>query len=220
MRVRLKEDLLIATAESDDERRAVAEWAGRHGGHVFVLASQDGQTFRLTNLGPQAHACREPINVTSRAADPAVRLISNFSQTPFELDGQPYESVEAFWQGLKFPDSARRLEVARLHGDDAKRAGFDAPNVETFEYSGRTIRVGTPEHWQLMIRACWGKFSQHLPAKAALLSTGGRPLVHRVRRDSRSIPGVVMADIWMSVRKGLVNRQAAPPEPGQGEGHD
>ena len=29
--------------------------------------------------------------------------------------------------------------------------------------------------------------------------------MHRTRRDSRNIPGVVMADIWMKVRRGLIN---------------
>ena len=42
----------------------------------------------------------------------------------------------------------------------------------------------------------------------ALLGTGERPLVHVTRRDSRTIPGIVMADIWMKVRRGLVKRIA------------
>ena len=39
------------------------------------------------------------------------------------------------------------------------------------------------------------KFEQSEAAQTALLSTGMRPLVHQMRRDSRTIPGVVMADI-------------------------
>jgi predicted NAD-dependent protein-ADP-ribosyltransferase YbiA (DUF1768 family) len=217
VRVRLKENLIVVTAESGDEPVGVPEWAGRHAGHVFVLVPQDGETFRLVNLGPQAHACRVPINVTSRAADPAVRLISNFAHTPFALDGRTYASVEAFWQGLKFPDPVRRLEIARLHGDEAKRAGCGAPEAPTFEYGGQTIRIGTCDHWRLMRRACQEKFRQDALAKTALLATGDRPLVHRVRRDSRTIPGVVMADIWMSVRRGLVDRESAATEPGEVE---
>ncbi len=65
MKVRLKENLLIVTAESDDEGRGVTEWAGALNGHAFGLALQDGQTVRLKSLGPRADACREPINVTS-----------------------------------------------------------------------------------------------------------------------------------------------------------
>ena len=44
-----------------------------------------------------------------------------------------------------------------------------------------------------------------------LLGTGIRPLVHLVRPDSRTIPGVVMADIWMKLRAEL--RRAAERKP-------
>jgi hypothetical protein len=54
-----------------------------------------------------------------------------------------------------------------------------------------------------MRRACEAKLAQNDDARAALLATGERPLVHRVRHDSRSIPGVVMADIWMALRARL-----------------
>ena len=37
----------------------------------------------------------------------------------------------------------------------------------------------------------------------ALVGTGDRPLMHKTRRDSRTIPGVVMADIWMRIRRTL-----------------
>ena len=40
-------------------------------------------------------------------------------------------------------------------------------------------------------------------AREALLSTGTRPLMHRMRRDSKTIPGVIMADIWMRLRERL-----------------
>src|SRR5437763_12781891 len=121
MKVRLKPNLIVVTAESDEERATLADWAQEVDGHVFALKLQDGQTFRLSGLGARADACREPINVTSRAPDPAIQLISNFAATPFELDGLHYGSVEAFWQGLKFPDQAHRHEIAPLHGDTARR---------------------------------------------------------------------------------------------------
>jgi len=37
-----------------------------------------------------------------------------------------------------------------------------------------------------------------------LLATGERPLVHHVPRDSRTIPGVIMAEIWMALRSELI----------------
>jgi len=75
------------------------------------------------------------------------------------------------------------------------------------QYAGEEIAVGTYAHWQLMRRACAAKFRQNDDARAALLATGERPLVHRVRPDSRSIPGVVMADIWMALRTRLRRKQ-------------
>ena len=68
---------------------------------------------------------------------------------------------------------------------------------------GQEILVGTWAHWQLMERACRAKFAQNREATDALLSTGDRPLTHVVRRDSRTIPGVIMAAIWMRIRKDL-----------------
>ena len=71
----------------------------------------------------------EPINVTSRSPDPTVRLIANLAHTPFELDGHAYASVEAFWQGLKFPDAERRRQISPLHELAARRAGCAAEAV-------------------------------------------------------------------------------------------
>ena len=208
MIVRLKHRLLVVTAESEAERESLSSWGGELDGHVFRLTLQDSQTFRLTAIGPEAEARREPINVTSRSPDPAIQLISNFAETPFELDGQRYSSVEAFWQGLKHPDEARRREIAPLFGKEAMLAGADAPVSENVLYGGQTIRVGTSDHWHLMTIACHAKFSQHEGARRALLGTGERPLMHRTRIDSRTIPGVIMADIWMKIRHRLLH-----PEP-------
>jgi hypothetical protein len=65
------------------------------------------------------------------------------------------------------------------------------------------VVVGTRAHWDLMERACRAKFAQNEGARAALLATGTRPLTHVTRHDSRSIPGVIMAGIWMRIRRGL-----------------
>jgi predicted NAD-dependent protein-ADP-ribosyltransferase YbiA (DUF1768 family) len=203
MKILLKHRLIVITAESEEERAAVAAWTSTRDAHVFALTHRDGQACLLKDLGPRAVVCREPINVTSGAADPQIRLLSNFAHTPFCLDSQAYGSVEAFWQGLKFPDVGRRREIAPLHGHEARRAGVTAEPSETIAYRGQVVRVGTSDHWQLMSRACWAKFTQHAEARSALLSTGDRPLMHKVRRDSRNIPGVIMAQIWMNIRRDL-----------------
>jgi hypothetical protein len=75
-----------------------------------------------------------------------------------------------------------------------------------------------------MRRACEAKFTQNDDAREALLGTNDRPLTHKMRRDSRSIPGVIMAEIWMGIRARLRQqtgragdedeRRAAPPSKG------
>ena len=214
MKVRLKDHLLIITAESEEEKQAVAAWAPDKHGHVFALRHQDSQTFLLTDLGPRLEACREPINITSRSPSPAIRLISNLAHTPFELDDERYASVEGFWQGLKFPEAAQRQAIAQLHGQEARQAGFTAPAADTLLYRGQLIRVGTHDHWRLMAAACRAKFSQHVQAREALLGTGERPLEHRTRRDSRTIPGVIMAEIWMRIRGRLIKESGLGDDSG------
>ena len=119
------------------------------------------------------------------------------------LDGLPYASTESFWQGLKFADEADRRRIAPLYGYVAKKSADACVPTEFIAYRGEQIRYATAEHWKLMERACEAKFTQDARAKAALLSTGTRPLEHTMRNDSRSIPGPIMGRIWMNVRKRL-----------------
>ena len=203
MKVRLKAGLLVLTAENPDELQDLAEWSDTHADHAFRLMMQDARTSLLRDLGPHLDACREPVNISSRSSDESVQLISNFADTPFSLHGRHYASVEGLWQGLKFPDEESRLRIAALHGFEAKLAGADASPADVLSWESRAIRVGTWEHWAVMYEACWAKFTQHVAAHQALMGTGTRPLTHRSRRDSRTIPGVIMADIWMRIRARL-----------------
>ncbi len=91
---------------ADTLRRAERRAHGQVEARFTSARGQDSQTFVLTNLGPRPEACREPINISSRSSNPAIRLISNFARTPFELHSEQYASIEAFWQGLKFADPA------------------------------------------------------------------------------------------------------------------
>ncbi len=194
----LQPDRLVLVADSEDERSALTVWRGAHEEFVFALGKSSAGEAVLVSLGPRAQACREPINVTSLSPDP-IRLIANFAATPFELDGERYACVEAFWQSLRFPQE-ERPRIAPLDGAAAKRESAKAPYASHVSYAGEAIPVGTFAHWQLMRRACHAKFEQNENARAALLATGSRPLIHRLRQDSRTIPGVIMADIWITLR--------------------
>ena len=205
MRILFKDAVVVIIPDGEEDDRTVRSWAAERRDHVFGVEAHAGAQVVLRDLGPRADACREPINIGLWVPDEQLRLISNLAHTPFVLDGRRYESVEAFWQGFKFPSAADRRRVALLDGHAARRAGQEAQPSDTFVYEGETYRVGTFSHWTLMHRACAAKFGQHAEAQAALLSTGSRPLEHRVRRDSRNIPGVIMADIWMRIRARLAD---------------
>jgi predicted NAD-dependent protein-ADP-ribosyltransferase YbiA (DUF1768 family) len=200
VRAVLKKGLVVLVPETDEERLALAVWKEGHLSHVLLAGRSRGESLLLHDLGARADVLLEPLNVSSRSAEPAARLISNFALAPFVLDGRPYASVEGFWQGLRFEDEAERRRIAALHGSAAKRAGNDKPWGQSVGYGGQSFGFGTPEHWALMRRACRAKFTQSLEARDALLSTGRRPLQHKMRRDSRSIPGAIMADIWTEIR--------------------
>jgi predicted NAD-dependent protein-ADP-ribosyltransferase YbiA (DUF1768 family) len=206
MKVVLEIGKLVLVPETDEERDELARWKEAQAGHVFVMQQTAGTGQALIDIGPQADACREPIQVSSQVKDPDIQLIGNFASTPFVLDGRDYASVESFWQGLKFAKESERRRVAELPGKQARKAGEEQPDGATVTYEGETIPVGTWQHWGLMERACLAKFTQNENARQALLSTGERPLLHKMRRDSRSIPGVIMADIWMKVRRRLLEK--------------
>jgi predicted NAD-dependent protein-ADP-ribosyltransferase YbiA (DUF1768 family) len=201
MKAVLKEGLLILVPQTDQEEAELAGWKEGKADHVFGAVLR-GSGLALHDLGSKEHACNEPLNVSSRATDPAARLLSNFAATPFELDGRTYASVESFWQGLKF-DGVERREVALLDGPAAQRRGQEKGYGAIVRYEGRSIVVGGWEHRELMVRACTAKFEQNEEVRQALLSTGNRTLTHRMRRDSKAIPGAILAEILMKIRRRL-----------------
>jgi predicted NAD-dependent protein-ADP-ribosyltransferase YbiA (DUF1768 family) len=204
MRLIVNRAAVALVAETAAEEAMIGEAAGRTG-HVFELFAKNPGECRFIDRGPREFACREPINIvwTERGLEERWRPISNLAPTPFELDGAAYASVEGFWQGLKFRQPEARARIAALAGQEAMRAGRAAPPSEAVIYQGLSIAAGRPEHWALMRRACEAKFEQNEAARSALLATGERLLTHKARKDSRSIPGAIMADIWMSIRAKL-----------------
>jgi predicted NAD-dependent protein-ADP-ribosyltransferase YbiA (DUF1768 family) len=207
MKVILKSRVVILVPESEEEQANVESWKTTQQGHVLGVTQNTGAGLTLTDLGPREDACNIPINVSSMSRHPADKFISNFARAPFILDGREYQSVEGFWQGLKFEKESDRRRVAQLVGGEARRAGQECEYGDTITYEGLAIPVGAWKHWELMERACWAKFTQSEEARAALLSTGERPLQHRMRRDSKTIPGAIMAEIWMRIRRKLRNQE-------------
>lgn len=198
--------------EEDQEAAALALWKHEHAGHVFASNESTGTGHVLVSLGPGEEARREPISISSTVDKPEWRVISNFAHAPFTMDGRDYASVEGFWQGLKFETEHDRRRLAVMPGSAARREGQEKGYGAQIEYEGAVIIPGTWDHWRLMEKACRAKFTQDADARAALLSTGHRPLEHRMRHDSHTIPGAIMAEIWMRIRRELSRGESEGPQ--------
>ena len=83
MNVNWQKSRLVVRPDPDDALTA-ATWAAAHADIVFRLRVSIGGEIMFVALGPEAEACRTPINITSRAPAP-LNLISNFAKTPLNL---------------------------------------------------------------------------------------------------------------------------------------
>lgn len=151
------------------------------------------------------------LNIASYSDDWRARLLSTFAHTPFDLmlgDERAHcESVEGFWQGLKWPaGSADRDRAFGLWGLEAKLAGAAAPTGE-IEVEGRRIPRGSAAHHELAARAMRAKLEQNPTVQDALRATAGLRLTHELVDehgdpvpDSLTLPKAVFVEVWTRLR--------------------
>ncbi|MEZ4885722.1 MAG: NADAR family protein [Chitinophagales bacterium] len=199
-----KDDVILIRFENQIEKQILERIINNNNQLIFQL-QKDKEGICLTKLGQANHVCNVPINVLYSNEDFSVKLISNLAHTPFRLNDKKYESVEGFWQSLKFQQENDKNEIAKLHGKEAKKTGSRQNYHKNIYFERKRIKTGSSEHWNLMEKACRAKFSQHIEAQQALVNTGNRPLYHRPSKDSTTIPGAIMAEIWMKIREELLN---------------
>lgn len=167
-----------------------------------VLDNGAGQVIesRIKKLIPPDE---RPLNVASGAVEPIGKLLSNFAERPFVLNGKEYRSVEAFYQGLKWPDEAKRASTAQLFGKEAKFSARGAPKADDFEYDGCSNRFGSAEHHQLIKHAIRASIVQHPEVRDRMIATHPRPIVHKTGRPENpnsSFPGSVFTRILTELR--------------------
>jgi predicted NAD-dependent protein-ADP-ribosyltransferase YbiA (DUF1768 family) len=121
------------------------------------------------------------LNVYSRARTAEGKLLSNFTRTPFVLDGVRFESVEGFYHTLLFEDDELRARLAGLWGAPAKSWGKVSrkqPGDPVRTWDGRVIAFDGPAFDDEVRRAITAKVEQHPAVQEALLSTERLPLTH------------------------------------------
>ena len=145
-----------------------------------VIVGKDGK--RIEALPKRQFRPEErPLNVVSTSSEEVGRLMSNFAETPFVLDGKRYASVEAFYVCLKISDPKEKARVRVLHGRQAKAAGRKLRVTET-TYRGRTFLLGGEEHHALIKEVIRTKLAQHPELAQDFADTHPRPIVHDTGR--------------------------------------
>jgi len=109
-------------------------------------------------------------------------ILSNFSETPFVIDGVCCACSESFIQSLKISDAEEQKTFCTLQGQDAWVKGsrttekvFDLGKVW---WGGVPYTLHSAEHFDLVKRGLTAKFTQSEKARNALLATGHATLIH------------------------------------------
>jgi len=153
---------------------------------------------RITQLKPAAETTA--FKVRSNSGDPVGELMSNFPETPFCLGGRWYSSVEGFYTSLKFSQPEQQAQAAALSGSRAKNFGRESKATETV-YEGQTIKLGSPEHHELMKRAIRAKLEQNPDLDRAFAETYPRPIEHPLKdRAGTRFPGEQFTRILADLR--------------------
>jgi predicted NAD-dependent protein-ADP-ribosyltransferase YbiA (DUF1768 family) len=148
-------------------------------------------------------------------------ILSNFADTPFELDGVRYNTLEGLWQSMKYPESASdkrygdsklefsRAAVALMRGFDAKKAGDAASelmkkyNVTWVTYKNKRMKYRSAikgKHYKLILRAMKAKLSQNLEVSNILKKTGDLVLLPDHKTSPKDPPAWKYYKIWMTLR--------------------
>jgi predicted NAD-dependent protein-ADP-ribosyltransferase YbiA (DUF1768 family) len=148
-------------------------------------------------------------------------ILSNFADTPFELDGVYYMSLEGLWQSMKYPESKSdqrygdsqlqhtRASVAQMSGFDAKEAGSLASvlmkkfKINWVSYKNKKIKYRVAkkgEHFEIILRAMKAKLQQNTEVARILKKTGNLILLPDHKTRPKDPPAWKYYNIWMTLR--------------------
>jgi predicted NAD-dependent protein-ADP-ribosyltransferase YbiA (DUF1768 family) len=125
-------------------------------------------------------------------------VFSNLADSPLELDGQRYQSIEGLWQGMKYPEDENderhkahgqlvqwpytREQVYQMSGFESKHAGDQANEImkkigiNWVTYKGKKIEYkgqGQADHYKIIFAASMAKVEQNPLIKQLLFKTKG-----------------------------------------------
>ncbi|HUH41284.1 MAG TPA: hypothetical protein VL024_10495 [Castellaniella sp.] len=149
------------------------------------------------------------INIAFTSDDWRGVALSNFTLSPFVLDGVLLASVEGFIQGIKFPDGAPNRERAFVSaGWEAKTLGRDADRRGAY-WQGQRVDYGSHTHQALIERALRARFAQNAGLQSVLRTTAGLTIRHEPgdgpEPATTSLPAVRFCQILTDIRAQLLS---------------
>lgn len=126
------------------------------------------------------------MDIGSKGDYPANKL-SNFAPNAFVIDGVECASMEGFLQSLKFKNPDMQVEICKLVGIGAKRAGRDKNwhRDQTLYWRGVPYKRDSQEYQDLLDRA-YNELAKNTAFQRALLSTGDAVLTHSIGKRKQS----------------------------------
>jgi len=115
------------------------------------------------------------------------RALSNFAGNRFEIDGVICNSMEGFLQSLKFKNPDMQIEICKLVGYAAKKAGSKKnwQREQKLYWRGQELGRSSKEYQDLLDKAYISMYEQSESFRSALLYTKGN-LTHSIGRKNSS----------------------------------
>jgi len=158
-----------------------------------------------------------------------LRLLSNFTETPFVFHGVCYPTIESFWQMMKFPETTNdprwswtqawpwtREQVAGMNGHGARAAGNFAntlmekneANWATFEGQRFTLVSQTQDiHYNLILQALQEKIRQNPEVYEVLVKTKNLKLRPDHTISEKSPKEWHSYQLWTDIRQSIAAKK-------------
>lgn len=113
------------------------------------------------------------------------KLLSNFTEHHFYIDGVFCASMEGFLQSLKFDAIEKQYDICSLVGVKAKFKGKKKKwyLTQTLYWQGKSIDRHS-EEYQILLDRAFSELFRNEQYKSLLLSTKGHTLTHSIGKNN------------------------------------
>jgi len=119
--------------------------------------------------------CADKLDIKFKSDNETEKVLSNFAEYPFEIEGVQIKSMEGFLQSLKFKSRKKQVKICQMNGKTAKRKGkyhnFWKWNGGNLYWQGKRINRFSNEYQNLLSNAYAAMLDSNEDFRNVLLST-------------------------------------------------